>query len=98
MRSILVAFLLALSTLMSTAAVAAEPDTDTVRCTAIRDAAQCVSRSDCWYDAKGGKGCLKGSRPDEDACQVHGSRSICNASTLGCTWNEADSKCVSKAN
>jgi hypothetical protein len=98
MRSILVAFLLALSALFSDGAAAAEPDMDTVRCTAIRDSAQCVSRSDCWYDAVNNKGCLKGPRPDEDACQVHGSQSICNVSTLGCAWNEAESKCVSTAN
>ena len=98
MRSLFVAFLLALSSLVSTAAIAAEPDMDTVRCTAVRDSAQCTARPDCWYDAKGGKGCLKGPRPDEDLCQVHGSQSICNVSTLGCTWNEAESKCVRKAN
>jgi hypothetical protein len=42
--------------------------------------------------------CLKGPRPDENPCQVHGSKSVCNTSTLGCTWNEAESKCVRKAN
>lgn len=96
MRSTLVAFLLALS--IPAPIVAAEPNMDTVRCTAIRDSAQCVSRSDCWYDAKGGKGCLKGPRPAENACAVHGSQSICNASTLGCTWSTSDNTCVSKAN
>lgn len=98
MRSILVALLLALSTPTSTPAVAAETNMDTERCTAIRDSAQCVARSDCWYDAVKGKGCLKGPRPDEDACHVHGSQSICNVSTLGCTWNASDNKCVSTAN
>ena len=98
MRSILVAFLLAVSTLTSTAAIAAEPDMDTVRCTAVRDSAQCTARADCWYDAKGGKGCLKGPRPDENPCQVHTSQSICDISTLGCVWNEAESTCVQKPN
>jgi len=98
MRLTLVAFLLALSALVSTGAKAAEPDMDTVRCTAIRDSAQCVSRSDCWYDAANGKGCLKGPRPDDNPCQVHGSQSICDVSTLGCTWNEAENKCVRKTN
>ena len=63
MRSILFAFLLALSIFLPTSAIAAEPDTDAVRCTAIRDSAQCTARSDCWYDAVNGKGCLKGPRP-----------------------------------
>lgn len=98
MRPTFLAFLLTLSALAATRPATAEPDMDTVRCTAIRDAAQCVSRPDCWYDAAGGNGCLKGPRPDENPCQVHGSKSVCNTSTLGCTWNEAESKCVRKAN
>ena len=98
MRFTLVAFLLALSTLISTAAIAAEPDMDTVRCTAVRDSAQCTARPDCWFDAKGGKGCLKGPRPDDDACLAHSSQSICDVSSLGCTWKAAENKCVSKAN
>lgn len=98
MRSLFVAFLLALSSVVSTAAIAAEPDMDTVRCTAVRDSAQCTARPDCWYDAKGGKGCLKGPRPDENPCQVHGSQSICNTSSLGCTWNASENACVRKTN
>lgn len=94
MRSTLVAFLLALSILAP--AAAAEPDAEAMRCTAIRDSAMCVARPDCWYDAINGKGCLKGPRPAEDACTVHGSQSICNASTLGCTWNTSNNTCVGK--
>jgi len=97
MRLPLVAFLLTLFVL-APGALAVEPDMDTVRCTAVRDSAQCVSRSDCWYDAANGKGCLNGPRPDENACQVHGSQSICDASTLNCAWSASDNKCVSKAN
>jgi|GEM_PF-1341659 len=100
MRPTLVAVLLAVTVtpLLTTPAATAEPDMDTVRCTAIRDSAQCTARPDCWFDAKGGKGCLAGERPAEDRCVVHTSQSICDTSTLGCTWNAADETCVSKSN
>jgi hypothetical protein len=96
MRLPLIAFLMALFSLAPVAA--AEPDANTMRCTAIRDSAMCAARPDCWYDAAEGKGCLKGPRPAEDVCAVHGSQSICNASALGCSWDTSDNKCVSKAN
>ncbi len=65
-----------------------------VRCSAIRDSAMCVAEPSCWYDAAGGKGCLDGPRPDTNPCAVHGSQSICNASTLNCVWKDGD--CLSK--
>ncbi|MEM7192201.1 MAG: hypothetical protein AAF405_04940 [Pseudomonadota bacterium] len=68
-----------------------------VRCSAIRDSAQCVSDSRCWYDAANNKGCLDGPAPANDRCAVHGSTSICNASSFGCSWNADAGKCVSKA-
>ena len=68
-----------------------------VRCQAIRDSAMCVSEPTCWYDATNNKGCLPGPRPDENPCGVHSGESICNGSALGCTWNAAEDKCVTKS-
>jgi hypothetical protein len=68
------------------------------RCTAVRDSAICAGRSDCYYDVNG-KGCLPGTRPAEDACASHGSKSICELDvSLGCQWDEAKSACASKDN
>ena len=95
MRSIISACLFALLAMTFAAGpVVAEK----VRCSAIRDSAMCLSEPTCWYDAANNKGCLEGPRPDENACGVHGGESICNTSTLGCRWDPADKKCVSKAN
>lgn len=94
MRSTFAAFSLALLALtLGSTAINAE----TVRCQAIRDSAMCVSEPTCWFDAAGGKGCLPGPRPDENACAVHGSQSICDVSTLNCAWNTAENTCKSKA-
>jgi hypothetical protein len=71
-------------------------DAEKVRCSAIRDSAMCLSEPTCWFDAAGGKGCLDGPRPDEDACAVHGSESICNVSTLGCAWDAEGNRCAGK--
>jgi hypothetical protein len=68
-----------------------------VRCSAIRDSAMCVAEPTCWYDAVNNKGCLDGPRPDENRCAVHSGESTCNVSTLGCTWNAAEEKCLTKA-
>lgn len=68
-----------------------------VRCRSIRDSAMCLAEPTCWYDAANHKGCQEGPRPEEDRCAVHSSEGICNTSSFGCTWNAADSKCVTKA-
>ncbi len=94
MRSTMFAFLLAFLAMTFGGTPA---DAEEVRCQAIRDSAMCVSEPTCWYDAANNKGCLPGPRPDEDACGVHGGESTCNTSSLGCAWNAADEKCVTKA-
>lgn len=96
MRSGFIIFGLAAMILVSTDAAAAEPDMDTVRCTAVRDSAQCASRPDCWYDAANGKGCLDGPAPATDRCASHQGESTCNTSSFGCAWNAGEEACVSK--
>ncbi|ODR98003.1 hypothetical protein AUC68_10880 [Methyloceanibacter methanicus] len=97
MRSGFIASGLALAALISTGAFAAEPDMDTVRCSAVRDSAQCAARPDCWYDAANGKGCLDGPAPAVDPCASHQGESTCNTSSFGCAWNTDAEACVSKA-
>lgn len=97
MRAGFFAFGFVVVALLTTSALAAEPDMDTVRCTAVRDSAMCAARPDCWYDAANGKGCLAGSGPDTDRCGQHLGESTCNTSSFGCTWNAGAETCVSKA-
>lgn len=94
MRSVLPVFSLAILVMVLGGTAA---QSEKVRCSAIRDSAMCVAEPSCWYDAANNKGCLDGPRPAEDRCAVHGSESICNTSSFGCTWNAGDSTCVSKA-
>jgi len=95
MRSTVVTFFLAL---MAMAFSFTPANAEKVRCQAIRDSAMCVSEPTCWYDAANNKGCLPGPNPDKNPCAVHSSDSICSVSALGCKWDPADKKCVSKSN
>jgi hypothetical protein len=57
----------------------------------------CAAEPTCWYDVNG-KGCLEGSRPDEDRCAVHEDEGTCSTDkSLGCAWNAGATKCVTKA-
>jgi hypothetical protein len=94
MKPTISAFLLAL---LAMAFGAAPATAEKVRCSAIRDSAMCVAEPSCWYDVHGG-GCTEGKRPEEDACGVHESESICAGSTLGCVWDGGSKKCVTKSN
>ena len=94
MRSMISACLFALLAMTFAAGPAVA---EKVRCSAIRDSAMCLSEPTCWFDVNG-QGCSEGPRPAEDACAAHESDSICSTSSLGCRWNPADKKCVSKAN
>ena len=96
MRSMISAVSLGLIA-MAMALAGTPAQAEEIRCQAIRDSAMCVAEPTCWYDAVNNKGCLPGPRPDEDGCAVHGGKSTCNTSSLGCAWNAADEKCAAKA-
>ena len=62
----------------------------------IGDSARCLADPNChWDGAK--RGCYPGPLPKQDVCVAHGDETICNASSLGCKWSDATSKCESKA-
>jgi hypothetical protein len=62
----------------------------------IGDSALCLADPNCHWDGEK-RGCYPGPLPKQDVCVAHGDETICNASSLGCKWSDATSKCESKA-
>ena len=62
----------------------------------IGDAALCLADPKCHWNGEK-RGCYPGPAPFRDACAAHEVKSICDTSSLGCQWSDADNKCVSKA-
>ena len=61
----------------------------------IGDAALCLANPNCHWEADK-RGCYPGPAAFRDACAAHGAKDICNTSSLGCQWSDADNKCESK--
>lgn len=92
MRSLLVALIAAPLALAagSFESEAAEP-------CMIGDSAVCLADPNCHWDGER-RGCYPGPAPFKDACAAHEVQSICDTSSLGCQWSEADKKCEAKSN
>lgn len=61
----------------------------------IGDAALCLAAPNCWWDNQR-RGCYPGEAPEQDPCNAHEQKGLCDTSSLGCKWSDATNKCESK--
>lgn len=62
----------------------------------IGDSALCLADPKCHWDGER-RGCYPGPAPFKDACAAHEVKAICDTSSLGCQWSDANKKCEAKA-